>query len=694
MIPAGGGRLRPALGRSSPADQAFVFSSWQKGIEGWRFNLPTDPGPEAGLRAHTVMDRTLLRVGETVAMKHFVRSETTQGLAAVPPGGLPTTLKIVHAGSGQAFSRPLQWPGGRGAMSTWAIPAAARLGVYRVPLQREGRDPRQRNEWDSGEFRVEAFRLPLVDARILQPEAAVLAPKDLALDVRMAWLSGGAMAQLPLTGSALPKARELQFAVYDAFSFAPPQADEAQPVDPDPAADRELATADQGRLVADQLALTTDRDGAARWRILGLPGISRASALTAEIRFKDPNGEVQTVATTVPLWPSAVVLGVRTGNWASRRGAVDVQVLALDTRGQSISGQAVELHGRQTQTISTGKRLVGGFYAYGNRTEHKNLGQLSSGRTDARGLLACKATLDAAGQVELVAKAKDGAGNASEAAANVWVTKQGELWFAEDNGDRIDVLPETRRHEPGETARLQVRMPFRQATALVTIEREGIIDSRVVTLRGDDPTLELKINKAWGPNVYVSVLAVRGRIRELPWHSFFQWGWSEPLGWDRSFWYDGAQYQAPTAMVDLARPAFKLGVAAIQVGLAAHQLDVAVSTDRPLYDIRRQAQARIRISQGGQPVAGAEVAFLPRSMKACWRCAAMTRGICSTRCCVSVPGACKPAPRKARSSAGAISAARRWPPAAMVARAAPASCSTPCCFGSRGCGWTPTARPP
>ena len=104
LIPAGGGRLRPALGRSSPADQAFVFSSWQMGIEGWRFNLPADPGPEAGLRAHTVMDRTLLRVGETVAMKHFVRSKTTKGLAAVPPGGLPTTLKIVHAGSGQAFS--------------------------------------------------------------------------------------------------------------------------------------------------------------------------------------------------------------------------------------------------------------------------------------------------------------------------------------------------------------------------------------------------------------------------------------------------------------------------------------------------------------------------------------------------------------------------------------------------------------
>jgi len=33
--------------------------------------------------------------------------------------------------------------------------------------------------------------------------------------------------------------------------------------------------------------------------------------------------------------------------------------------------------------------------------------------------------------------------------------------------DRIDLLPEKKRYEPGETAIFQVRMPFREATALV-----------------------------------------------------------------------------------------------------------------------------------------------------------------------------------------------------------------------------------
>ena len=33
--------------------------------------------------------------------------------------------------------------------------------------------------------------------------------------------------------------------------------------------------------------------------------------------------------------------------------------------------------------------------------------------------------------------------------------------------NRTDVLPEKKRDEPGETARLQVPMPFREATTLV-----------------------------------------------------------------------------------------------------------------------------------------------------------------------------------------------------------------------------------
>ena len=590
-------------------DSAFVFSGWQKGIEPWRFNVPTQIGPEPDARAHTVLDRSLLRAGETVAMKHFIRLETSAGLAMLKAEDLPTQMKIVHQGSGQEFVQPLQWSGSRSAASSWNIPAAAKLGLYEVVLERgQPVDEKRYRRWASGEFRVEEFRLPLVDARVSGPKAivaTVVAPKDIAIALQLNYFSGGPMAQAPARASALLRNRALNFPAFDEFSFEPPR-------EPGPAQESEEGSersAGDARLVADKLPLTTDRNGAATFTLKELPRIARPSELLAEVTFNDPNGEVQTASTRVELWPGAVVLGIKAGSWASNRGKVKFTALALDTKGVPIKGQSVDVRGQLSQVISTRKRMVGGFYAYDNRTEIKEIGSLCSGSTDARGLLLCEAELQTAGEVQLIVRGTDAQGNTVQSATSVWVTKQGELWFAQDNDDRIDVLPEKKRYEPGETARLQVRMPFREATALVGVEREGILETRLLTLRGDDPTIELKIQKGWGPNVYVSVLALRGRIRDVPWYSFFTWGWKEPLSWVRSFIYEGRDYQAPTAMVDLSRPAFKLGVAALRIGISEHELQVSVSADKPQYSVRQTALARIKVTQAGQPLAGAEVAF-------------------------------------------------------------------------------------
>jgi hypothetical protein len=542
-------RKADAQGR---VDMAFVVNGWAKGIEPWRFSVPVSDQAEPDLRAHTVFDRTLLRAGETVSMKHFVRRETAAGLAMLKPEDLPTRLKLVHEGSGDEVTQPLLWKNGRSSLSTWNIPGSAKLGSYRVELDNPDAPERRRRSWTSGDFRVEEFRVPLIDARLMPPRTTPVAPTELVLAAQLNYLSGGGVGQAPLRASALLRPREAGMPGYEEFSFEPPRVLRADRDEGD-------GESGDGQLVADKQPLVTDREGAATFTLKKLPAITRPSDLVAEITFNDPNGEVQTTSTTVRLWPSAVVLGVKAARWAANRGTARFTVLALDTQGRPLKGQAVEVRGRLSKIVSTRKRLVGGFYAYDNRTELNELGSLCSGSTDERGLLLCQATLDTAGQVELIAQAKDTAGHAAQAATSIWVTRQGELWFEQDNDDRIDVLPEKKRYEPGETARLQVRMPFREATALVSVEREGVIDTRVVTLRGDDPTVEVPIDKGWAPNVYVSVLALRGRIRDVPWHSFFSWGWKEPVEWARAFWYEGREYQAPTAMVDLARSVVQAG---------------------------------------------------------------------------------------------------------------------------------------
>ncbi|MEP6557073.1 MAG: MG2 domain-containing protein, partial [Burkholderiales bacterium] len=595
-------------------DVAFVFSNWQQGIEPWRFNLPTADAAAADVRAATVFDRTLLRAGETVSMKHFVRRETLQGLAELAADELPTERKIVHRGSEQEFSEELVWRGPRSASSAWQIPPAAKLGVYDVTLVRAAKDNGlPEAEWSAGSFRVEQFRLPLVDARLSGPKQPLVAPQAIPLALQLNYFSGGGMKRVPAQVSAVLKSTAVAFDGYDDFSFAPPRdAQRSGGRANEDSGDTAEISENDNRLIADKQPLVTDDQGAASITLGAVPMLKGPARIDAEVTFNDPNGETATVSNTFKVWPSNVVPGIRTAGWASRGGKVELTALALDTAGKPLAGQLLEVTARLTRVISTRKRMVGGFYAYDNRNEVTALGTVCSGRSDAQGRLVCQAELKASGQVELIVQAKDDEGRIAQAAAEVTVSAEGDLWFAQSNDDRVDVLPDKRSYEPGETAKLQVRMPFRDATALVAVEREGVLDTRVVTLRGNDPNFELKIEPGWGPNVYVSVLSLRGRIREVPWYSFFTWGWREPRGWVRNY-YDnlkrGAEYRPPSTLVDLGKPAFKFGVAALKVGIGAHRLQVDVRADQPVHQVREKAQVRIKVAFDGQPVASASVAF-------------------------------------------------------------------------------------
>ena len=598
-------------GADGVEDMAFTWSDWQRGIEPWRFNVPTASAPEPDQRAHTIFDRTLLRAGETVSMKHLLRSETPQGFGL--PAAQPQTLVITHVGSGQQFSQPLRWrrtaSGGLSAESGFTVPPAAKLGAYQVELRSEGNE---RPNFTSGDFRVEEFRLPVLEGRIAPVDKRPLVQaRSVPADVQINYVAGGGASNLPVRVSAMVRGKSLNYGDYDSFSFSAPRqrgAPNASSAGGD--GDEEEGGASQDvRVVADKLPLTLNREGAGRITIDNLPVARQPQELVMEATYADPNGEVQTIRSTQTLWPAAVVAGVKTDGWVSARQKIRFQALALQLDGKPAADVGLQVQALARITTSTRKRMVGGFYSYDNQTETKDLGTLCTGKSDARGLLLCESRLDEPGEVELVVTATDRNGNVSQAASSVWVARRGELWFGGEDHDRIDLLPEKKSYQPGEMARFQVRMPFRHATALVAVEREGVIDTQVVQLSGQDPTVSLKVQPDWGPNVYVSVLALRGRLREVPWYSFFTWGFKAPREWWTSFWYEGKEYRAPTALVDLSKPAFRLGLAEIRVGTDAHRIDVKVAADKESYPVRGKAQVTITATlPGGKPAANAEVA--------------------------------------------------------------------------------------
>ncbi|HEX6571410.1 MAG TPA: alpha-2-macroglobulin family protein, partial [Steroidobacteraceae bacterium] len=339
--------------------------------------------------------------------------------------------------------------------------------------------------------------------------------------------------------------------------------------------------------------LTLDANGAARVELRDLPAVADSAVLTAELEYPDANGELLSASGRVRLHGAAVHLGIRREGWVGTAEQLRFRVVALDLDGKPVPKQAVTVNLYQSTQYSYRKRLVGGFYAYESTRETRRLPVGCSGVTDAHGLLTCAVAPGASGEVRIRAATTDAQGRAAGATTSAWIVGADDWWFGGTAGDRMDVLPERQEYQAGESARLQVRMPFRKATALVTVEREGVLDGYVRTLSGREPVVEVPIAATHAPNVFVSVLAVRGRLQKPE-----QKGGPRP---DRAI----------TSLVDLYKPAFRLGTAAVRVGWQPHRLDVTVTPERTTYGVREQAQVTVHVRRAdGKPLpSGAEVAL-------------------------------------------------------------------------------------
>ena len=574
-------------------DFTFTLSDWQQGIEAWRFNLPTGSRDEDSRTVATVFDRTLLRAGETVHMKHFLRRRTQQGFAFVRAGepaptevrdwrarelgtdksALPERGFLVHQGSGEKVEFPLRWDANGSAQGEWAIPREAKLGLYEVLIGGQS----------AGEFRVEQFRVPTMKAQLAGPKQPAVAPQAVTLDAQVSYLSGGPAGMAPVKLRSVVQDTAVQFADYDDFALG--AGDVREGVVDQGGGDEDNGEETEGapgQDVARTQALQLDRAGGARIVVDKLPQVERPKSLLAELSYQDANGETLTVSTHVPLWPSAYVVGIKPDGWLLRRDALKFQAVVLDVTGKPVANVPVTVDILKRMTYSHRRRLVGGFYAYENSSEIKRVGEACSGTTDARGLLLCDARAPEEGDLILRARATDPQQRVAATNREVYVAGDEEQWFAHADHDRIDLLPAQKRYEPGEQARFQVRSPFRRATVLVTVEREGILDTYVRQVSGHDQAIAIPVKASYAPNVFVSALVVRGRVA-------------------------GVQ---PTALVDLGKPAYKLGIAPIRVGWRGHELKVDVAADKSVYKVREHARVaiRVRAPDGTRPAAGTEVA--------------------------------------------------------------------------------------
>jgi len=597
--PETGGNCEPdsihplMISARTQGDMSFTLSTWNDGISPYDFEMSFGSGEPDDL-IHTVFDRELVRQGETVHFKHLLRRQIGAGFGFAK--GFTGKLVFSHMGSDTEFKQDVSIAAGASAEGQWTVPQGAPLGDYSLRFE-----VGDKTFYTGQSIRVDEYKLPNMRATITGPKDALVQPSSVPLALFVGYLSGGGAGALPVTlrtdfNSYVPLPKG-----YEAFNFGGADVKEGtRALGGDGAED---ITAEDLPF-AQTLPVTLGADGTARTDVAVSRTISDPVSLMVEMDYADANGETLTAARRLTLYPAALRVGMKTDGWLMRDDDLRLQTVVLGLDGQPLAARQVQVDVYSRRVITARRRLIGGFYAYDNQEEVKKLSQGCRTTTDRLGRANCQIAPGISGEVTVVARVRDEAGRESRAVQTVWLAGKDDWWFGGDNGDRMDVIPEKPEYKAGEVARFQVRMPFREANALVTVEREGVLESFVTKLEGTDPVVEVKMPGSFAPNVYVSVMAVRGRVAGDE-------SWIVKLAQGLGITVGDKQKVAPTATIDLAKPSYRIGMSEVKVGWEGHRLGVDVKPERSRYGVRETANVAIAVTDpDGRPASSADVAFV------------------------------------------------------------------------------------
>ena len=279
-------------------------------------------------------------------------------------------------------------------------------------------------------------------------------------------------------------------------------------------------------------------------------------------------------------------VGLRRGDdWSSLDEPVDIEAVAIDHDGEPVAGQTIvarvfrEGWHSWWEWSESSHSYAGGEYQM--RRDQRERAVHECRVTSAEEPVHCTFSPARSGTYRVEVSVTDEAGRVASAGRRLYVAGPDEHPDRDPPGAPIAVTPTRGTWTVGETAELAFESPWASesgATALITVEREGVMSVERRALEAGGQVVRVPITDAMVPNVYVGVTLVRPRVGP------------------------------PDEDVDLNAPDLRFGIAQLQVRPEADDLAVTLELEpsaRPGEDVPVAVMVR---DARGRPVRG-EVAL-------------------------------------------------------------------------------------
>lgn len=466
------------------ADSAFAPVSER--IEGYRLDVPTDFSGE--LRPYGVLfsDRGIYRPGDEVWVKGVVRVETASGNALPPEQAVTVTLS---SPSGEEVGRESAMLTSHGTLSTrLRVPGGAPLGAYYMAVKGLGASQPILQET----IQVSEYRPVELQVLTSSDRPAYFNGDTAELEVKADYLFGAAAAGL---STSLSVSRERSwFAVRGADDFTTDAAAYYRDLP-------EISGPSELRRETRKL----DERGRISWKErLALVGQRGPELVRLDAEVTDLSRRSVASSSSALVHPAAFYVGLSNGGsyFVEAPGKVSPQVRLFEPSGKGVSGKPVTLELFERRYTFAKARAGDDYYGVSKPVDRQ---VARCELTSASGAASCALDVPGAGYYVILARSKDDRGREAQAALSLYAAGSGEPTWQDSDRRTVELVLDKKSYAVGDQARVLIKSPYKEAEALITVERSGVYQSFRRVLHGTAPSVVVPVTRELLPNAFVGV---------------------------------------------------------------------------------------------------------------------------------------------------------------------------------------------
>lgn len=477
---------------SSAGGDAVLNTELNDGLELWRFNIPFTYSPQREtLRVALFTERGIYRPGETMYVKGVVREFGKKGLTI--PTGLKGTLTLTDNRGSEIASREIALSDQGSFTESFEISPTARTGEWDLaftPKLAGVEDPFTQY----ASVRVEAVKQADFEVTIHPEKQNYLSGSEAKFSTTARYNFGAPLGNAPVKWSLRREMAWFEPKGYDGYIFTPYFL-------------REDEQAQNGKLLLSQTGQTDDK-GALSFSA-PLPVVKTPTDVFVEVRVQSPAKQDLFSRTSVKVHPADFYLGTKLLTQRTQAGQpIEAQVVAVTPEGKQVPAHVVATI-RKIQWYSVRKTGLSGRLEWVNEKQEVELPAQTFEVTDKGATFSF--TPQEGGNYQITFSSSDASGRKAWGGFDVYISGKEDTYWQQNDDDLLTLKQDKNTYKPGQKARIHVQSPYPGAYALVTVEREGILDAWVTSVKQGTDYIDVPIKENYLPNVYVGVSIVRGR---------------------------------------------------------------------------------------------------------------------------------------------------------------------------------------